>query len=93
MAKKYILRKFSPGKKEHNKVNTLINLSALGLNAQQNIINNSLSLGATETSQFNNLSGTLYPYDEDVEVSPFSKYKDITKNQSETYAYYDMSYP
>ena len=34
MAKKYILRSFSPGKKEHNKVNALINLSALGLNAQ-----------------------------------------------------------
>ena len=31
--KKYILRSFNPGNKEkHNKVNTLINLSALGLN-------------------------------------------------------------
>ena len=33
MARKYILRKFNPGKPEHNKVNTLISLSALGLNA------------------------------------------------------------
>lgn len=33
MAKKYILRQFKPGNKEHNKINTLINLSALGLNA------------------------------------------------------------
>lgn len=34
MAKKYILRQFKPGDVDkHNKVNTLINLSALGLNS------------------------------------------------------------
>ena len=54
MAKKYILRNFSPGKKEHNKVNALINLSALGLNAQQSIIKNSIARGASETSMNNN---------------------------------------
>jgi hypothetical protein len=32
MAKKYIVRKFNPGQEDHNKINTLINLSALSLN-------------------------------------------------------------
>lgn len=93
MAKKYILRSFSPGKKQHNKVNTLINLSALGLNAQQSLIKNSLSMGATETSSAYGVSASLYPYDEELEASPFSKYKDLTKNSSESVAYFDMSYP
>jgi hypothetical protein len=36
MAKRYIIRSFKPGDKSHNRPakNTLINLSALGLNAQ-----------------------------------------------------------
>lgn len=93
MAKKYILRSFSPGKKQHNKVNTLINLSALGLNAQQSLIKNSLSMGATETASAYGMSASLYPYDEELEASPFSKYKDLTKNSSESVAYFDMSYP
>jgi hypothetical protein len=90
--KKYILRSFNPGNKDkHNKVNTLINLSALGLNTQQSIIKHSLSLGASETSQYSQ-GQTLYPYNEDIQATPFDQYKDITKNQSETYAYYDLSY-
>ena len=94
MAKKYILRKFKPGSGDHNKVNTLINLSLLGLNSQQSIIRNSLARGASETSAYNTNNGqTLYPYDEEMDVTPFSKYRDVTKNQSETYAYFDMSYP
>nr|DAY42167.1 MAG TPA: hypothetical protein [Caudoviricetes sp.] len=38
MAKKYIIRSFNPGKREHNKVNTLLNLSSLGINTAENII-------------------------------------------------------
>ena len=54
MAKKYIIRSFKPGsKKEHNKVNALINLSALGLNTQQSILKNSLSVGASENMMNN----------------------------------------
>lgn len=93
MAKKYILRSFSPGKKKHNKVSTLINLSALGLNAQQSLIKNSISLGASETATSFNAAGSIFPYDEDMSETPFTKYKDLTKNSSESIAYYDMSYP
>ena len=39
-----------------------------------------------------NMQQSLYPYDDDTDVTPFTKYKDITKNQSESYAYYDLSY-
>lgn len=92
MAKKYILRQFKPGDKTHNKINTLINLSALGLNASQSIIKNSLSLGASETTN-SAMQQTLYPYDEDYAATPFQKYKDITNNSAESYAYYDLSYP
>lgn len=92
MAKKYILRQFKPGDKTHNKINTLINLSALGLNTSQSIIKNSLSLGASETAN-SAMQQTLYPYDEDYNATPFQKYKDITNNSSESYAYYDLSYP
>ena len=57
MAKKYIIRSFKPGsKKEHNKVNTLINLSALGLNTQQSILKNSLSVGASENMMNNSMT-------------------------------------
>ena len=93
MAKKYILRSFNPGKKEHNKVNALINLSALGLNAQQSVIKQSIAKGASETSLNNNYSQTLYPYDEDILTTPFQKYKDVTKTHSNSYAYFDLSYP
>jgi len=47
MAKKYIIRKFNPGKEDHNKINPLINLSALNLNASQASLKTSLSLGAS----------------------------------------------
>ena len=92
MAKKYVLRQFKPGDKKHNKVNTLINLSALGLNSSQSILKNSLSVGASE-SITNTAAATLFPYDEDVQANPFHKYKDITKNSAESYAYFDLSYP
>ena len=78
MAKKYVLRSFKPGDKKHNKVNTLINLSALGLNSSQSILKNSLSVGASE-SVTNTAAATLFPYDEDVQANPFHKYKDISK--------------
>lgn len=40
-----------------------------------------------------NYQQTLYPYDEDIQETPFTKYKDVTKNHSSSYAYYDLSYP
>lgn len=90
MAKKYIVRKFNPGKEDHNKINTLINLSSLNLNSAQSIIRTSLALGASETS--NTLTAdTLYPFDNNPD-NPFSKYKDITKTAATAYAYYDLSY-
>lgn len=89
MAKKYIVRKFNPGKTDHNKVNPLINLSALSLNSAQSVLKTSLALGASET--------VTSPYDtynyNDAEHNPFSAYKDITNNSAQTYAYYDLSYP
>ena len=93
MAKKFVLRTFKPGKKEHNKVNTLINLSALGLNSQQSIIKNSIALGAAEMNQYTNTSQMLYPYEDSLQDTNFTKYTDITKNSSESYAYYDLTYP
>ena len=89
MAKKYIVRKFNPGQSDHNKVNPLINLSALSLNAAQSVLKTSLALGASETTQS--------PFDQytynDAENNPFALYKDITNSQSQSYAYYDLSYP
>lgn len=51
-----------------------------------------MSLGASETSN-SAMNQTLYPYDEDYDNTVFNRYKDITKNASESYAYYDLSYP
>lgn len=92
MAKKYIIRKFNPGKEDHNKIeNTLINLSSLNLNASQSILQTSLALGASETT--NTLTAdSLYPYDNYFDESQFQKHRDITKNTNQSYAYYDMSY-
>ena len=33
MPTKYVARKFNPGKDDHNKINTLINISSQSLNA------------------------------------------------------------
>lgn len=90
MAKKFIVRKFNPGKEDHNKINTLINLSALNLNSAQSVLQTSLALGASETS--NTLTAdALYP-DFSAEDNQFNRYKDITNNTAQSYAYYDMSY-
>ena len=92
MAKKYIVRKFNPGKEDHNKIeNTLINLSSLNLNASQSVLQTSLALGASETN--NALTAdALYPYDNYVDDSQFQRHRDITKNTNQAYAYFDMSY-
>ena len=90
MAKKYILRKFRPGSKEHNKVNTLVSLNTLGLSSNNALLKNSLASGASES----NLSNTslLYPYNNDAEANDFAKYRDITKSADENYAYFELSY-
>ena len=40
----------------------------------------------------NGQTQSLFPYEQDLQENDFTKYKDITKNQSESYAYFDMSY-
>ena len=49
-------------------------------------------MGASETSQYGNSAQMMYPYENDMQDTDFNKYKDITKNSSESYAYYDMTY-
>ena len=72
MPKKFIVRKFNPGKEDHNKINTLINLSALNLNTTQSVLQTSLALGASETS--NTLTAdTLYPYDLSLDLAHSDK--------------------
>lgn len=45
---------------------------------------NSIARGASETSSMTNVGGaTLFPYEDDIDANPFSKYKDVTKNQAE----------
>lgn len=92
MPTKFVARKFNPGKDDHNKINTLINLSSLSLNASQSILQTSLALGATETGS-GYATDTIMQYgDEMVNDNAFIKYRDITKNNSQSYAYYDLSY-
>lgn len=92
MAKKFVARKFNPGKEDHNKINTLINLSALSLNSAQSILKTSLALGASEYQM--NVGGDMYNSFglDGVNDNAFQKYKDITKSGSTSYAYYDLSY-
>ena len=88
--KKYIVRNFSPGKSKHNKVNDLISLSQLGIDTDRNIIKSSMALGVSETD-----TGTMeqyMPYSSDLFGTKFNKYKDITKSQSSSYAFFDLSY-
>ena len=92
MPTKYIARKFNPGKADHNKINTLINLSSLSLNSSQSILKTSLALGSAQT---NNYTGdSLYPFNDGLnqDQNSFSQYVDITKNTKQSYAYYDLSY-
>lgn len=79
--KKYIIRNFSPGKAQHNKVNDLISLSSLGINTEYNIIKSSMALGVSETDNTDNMNSYL-PYGTDMYGNKFNKYKDITKGQS-----------
>lgn len=92
MPTKYVARKFNPGKEDHNKINTLINLSALSLNSSQSILQTSLALGASETAYGAIDNNNLYPYGANDDSNAFIKYKDITKTNSQNYAYYDLSY-
>ena len=92
MPTKYVARKFNPGKEDHNKINTLINLSSLSLNASQSILQTSLALGASETNNAY-ASNSIMQYGDDIgQDNAFAKYRDITKNNSQSYAYYDLSY-
>ena len=80
MPTKYIARKFNPGKADHTKINTLINLSSLSLNSSQSILKTSLALGSAQT---NNYTGdSLYPFNDGLnqDQNSFSQYVDITKN-------------
>lgn len=91
MAKKFVVRKFNPNKSYHNDINSLINLSSLGIDTEKNIVKSSMALGVSETDAGNvniqnlDYTGGLYN-------SKFTKYRDITKTQSNAYAFFDMSY-
>lgn len=92
--KKYIIRNFKPNTKQHNKVSDLISLSALGFNTDANIVKSSLALGTSETSDDSITTSGAYMGTSDslMTASKFNRYKDITKNQSSAFAFFDMSY-
>lgn len=91
MAKKYVIRSFNPGKRDHGRINPLINLSSLGINTANNIIKTSLSLGASETNN-NALEDQYLPYGDELYGTKFNKYRDITGQQSQSYAFFDLGY-
>lgn len=93
MPKKFIVRRFNPGKEDHNKTNPLINLSALGLNSSQSIIKTSLALGVSQTNMQNMGDQSMMYNSSDQQDQALQQYKDITKNNNNAYAYYDLSYP
>ncbi|WQJ53325.1 MAG: portal protein [Wendovervirus sonii] len=90
MAKNFILRTFKPGGQNHNRVNPLINLSSFGLTSSNSIIQNAMALSQSQT-KLGQLDDTNYPsyYMSNV---LFNKYQDLTKNNIQNYAFYDMSY-
>lgn len=53
MAKKFVVRKFNPNKSYHNDINSLINLSSLGIDTEKNIVKSSMALGVSETDAGN----------------------------------------
>ena len=95
MAKKYVIRSFKPGDQNHNHINPLIKLSSFGLQSNQAIMKNALALSASQTRQgaSTTMDDQMYPsfYDA-IGTNRFTKYKDLTKNQSSNYAFYDMTY-
>lgn len=90
--KKYIIRNFKPGEKNHAHINPLLNLSKFGISNNADIMKSSLSLSASQTQE-GGMTDQMYPnfYDA-VGVNRFSKYRDLTKNSTNNYAFYDMSY-
>lgn len=68
----------------------MLNLSALGINTDRDIIKSSLALGVTETAE-NNGSDNL-TYGGKLVNSKFDKYRDITKNSNQSFAFFDLSY-
>ena len=92
MAKKYIFRSFNPGANSHKEVNPLINLSQLGISTNTSIMKTSLGLSTTQT-QMGAMQDQYYPSFYDAfGQNQFAKFRDLTKNQTSNYAFYDMSY-
>ena len=91
MPKKYVIRSFNPGKQNHKRINPLINLSSLGINTSSSILKTSLSLGASETNE-GGMEDLYQPFGDEVYGSRFNRYRDITRNQSSSYAFFDMGY-
>lgn len=92
MAKKYIFRTFNPGANSHKEVNPLINLSQLGISTNTSIMKTSLGLSTTQT-QMGAMQDQYYPSFYDAfGQNQFAKFRDLTKNQTSNYAFYDMSY-
>jgi hypothetical protein len=66
-------------------------LSSLGINTSSSILKTSLSLGASETNE-GGMEDLYQPFGDEVYGSRFNRYRDITRNQSSSYAFFDMGY-
>lgn len=92
MNKKYVIKSFKPGNIEHKHVNPLINLSSLGISTNSDITKTSLGLSVSQT-QMGPMQDQYFPNMYDATGrNPFAKYRDLTKNQTNNYAFYDMTY-
>lgn len=90
--KKFRIRNFNPGTPEHKHLNPLIDLSRLGLDNGDRMLKLSLAHSTSET-QMDAMQDQSYPdYNQAFGADYFVKFKDLTKNQTNNYAYYDMSY-
>lgn len=92
MAKKYVIKSFKPGSVNHKHTNPLIDLTALGISTNSDIMKTSLGLSASQT-QMGPMQDQYYPNMYDATgMNQFAKYRDLTKNQTNNYAFYDMTY-
>jgi len=90
--KTYVIKSFKPGSSEHRHINPLINLSSLGISTNANIMKTSLGLSRTETMQGAMVDQTYPTLYDAMGQNKFAKYRDLTKNQTNNYAFYDQSY-
>lgn len=92
---KYILRNFAPGTRYNNvkRSNNLFNLSNIGLDSNQNAIKTSIALGVSQTNQSGYDGGTgMSDYGDEFFQTPFARYRDVTKSNSEFVAFFNQTY-